>query len=186
MTEREQFRARYWASKPPEVQALSGMETCSAERLEKAFQLAKIGHRLDYEIDAVGLDPYQTMWLRAQHGLTWTQKFPDPPNWNLPPGITGLPGIPFNPHNPPAGAIMTSINPDDYPPFTVAAPPPVSTSVPAQPYLERAIGIERAAALPGDLSPAGTEWTEPGTGLVWVKRADPGPFGPFVYWEVRS
>lgn len=176
-----EFNAAYWAAKHPEVRALKDLPTCTMERLGKAFELARAGHILDYEVDAVGLDPGQTMWLRTQHGITWVQKFPDPCPWNLAPGTTGMPGIPFDPDNPPAGAIKTSLYLGDYPPYDPPPPPPVVAGVEALPWWERPLGPGKYAVRIGDGSPDGT------MAGGYVKQVVPSPFGkPWMWWELKG
>jgi hypothetical protein len=178
---REEFNAAYWAAKHPDVRALKDMETCSLDRMGEAFDLARAGHILDYEIDAVGQDAYQTMWLRLQHGITWTQRFPEPCPWNLAPGITGLPGIPFDPNHPPAGAIKTSIDAADYQPFDPPKPPPMIDGVAAEPWWERPLGPGKFAVRIGDSSPHGAVSGD------YVKKIVPSPFGkPWMWWEQKG
>lgn len=185
MNEREQFNAAYWGSFPPEVQALSGMEFLSSERMAAAVKLALAGHTIDHVIQAQGASPYETMKLREAYGYTWVPSLLQPPV-PIAPGIW-VPGQPmYDPANPPAGSIKVSSKVEDYPPFPVAEAPvaPKPNPAPARPCLEVSLGPGMAVAMPGDYSAAGTSWTAP-NGAVWVKKIAPSPFGSSIWWEVQ-
>jgi hypothetical protein len=102
------FDAAYYASKPPEVQALApANQGDDDKRLAAAIDLAKQGFLIDTQIDAWGWGPYKVMWLRGFDGIQ---------------SVNGLLGT---------GTIKTSLNIADYPPFTPAppVPPPPASAV---------------------------------------------------------
>jgi hypothetical protein len=184
MTEREQFSLAYWASEPPEVRALNGMERLTIERVDAAQQLAAKGFPIDAEIDAYGLNPWDTMRLREMNGYTWYPSLFQGPVV-MAPGLTA-PGAPvYDPLKPPAGSIKVSTKLEDYPPFN----PPVVPEVPAVPqgvpWIERVLGVGKCAVMPGDVSPSGTTYMA-ADGSLWEKRIVSGPFGAWAWWEVAK
>ena len=60
----------YWASQPPEVQALYFLHT-EGERDELAHQLADKGFLIDVPIMIWGWDPLSTMIVRKNMGYKW-------------------------------------------------------------------------------------------------------------------
>jgi len=124
------FDAAYWASQPPAIAALQGMDP--GTRLSTAQQLALSGFIIDVQIMAWGWDAYNTMLARQAYGYTWVPSALQQPVEVLP-GIT-FPGLPtYNPNPPyPAGSIVVSTNPADYPPYAPVAPvtpAPASTAL---------------------------------------------------------
>lgn len=123
----EQFDAAYWAAQPPAIQALQG----SAERVQLAAQLANQGYLIDYDIMALGEDPYDIMLLRAQYGYNvgvpsmLLQPIGAVPGYAVP-GLTPLPGQMPYPSVAPAGWIANI-------PVTSLPAPSSAPSVPAQP-----------------------------------------------------
>lgn len=184
MNEREQFNAAYWGSFAPVVQALSGLEAFSAERMDAAIALAQSGHLIDHQIQAVGASAYETMKLRELYGYTWVPSLLQPPV-PIAPGIA-IPGQPmYDATAPPAGSIKVSSKIEDYPPFLVASTvvaPPQADPVPARPCLGVMLGAGKAAVMPGDYSEAGTRWPS-GSDTWWVKRIVQTPFGCSAWWE---
>ncbi len=179
-----EFNAAYWASRPPAVQALESLERESPARLEAALALAKAGVSVDELIEARGLgNPYDTMRLRQAYGITWQQPFPQPNPWNLPPGITGMPGVPFDPNNPPPGALKTSTKIEDFRPYEPEVKPVVPTPAElAKPDFSKPAGDGKFMVLAGDVSPNGTTFKAPQYG-DWIKVVRQSPFGFVAWWE---
>jgi hypothetical protein len=93
----------YWATQPPEVQALRHMQG-EAERTLKAHELAAQGFAIDVPIMVWQWDPFMTMRARELAGYTWVPSANNAPV-ELGPGIA-FPGLePYDPANPPVGAI---------------------------------------------------------------------------------
>lgn len=184
MTKREQFNAAYWGSKPPEVQALSGMEAFSADRMDAAIRLALDGEIIDGEIDARGASPWETMKLREAYGYTWEPSLLQDPV-KIAPGLV-IPGqASYDPAAFPAGSIRVSSDIAAYPqnsPATAENSPLVPQGLP---WLERSFGPDKAAVRPGDMSPDGTIHAAV-DGRMWVKRVRLSPFGAWAWWEVRQ
>lgn len=194
----EQFNNMYWAAQPPEVRALAAMPRTSEEeigaRIDAADDLARKGFVIDAEIHGYGYDPYTNMVRMRDHGYTWYPARFQTPNYDLAPGVAGMPrnvisggtvwpNRPYDPNNPMPGSIKVSLDPADYPPFDKAPepPPPVPQGVPGVITGRRTRGI-----IPGDNSPDGTKWTDVTTGRVWVKRFYANPFGGSVQWELEG
>lgn len=96
----------YWAMQPPEVQVLRDLKT-EAERTLKAQELAGQGFAIDVPIMVWKWDPLMTMRARESAGYTWVPSASNAPV-ELPPGID-FPGMqPYDPNNPPPGAIKVS------------------------------------------------------------------------------
>jgi hypothetical protein len=96
----------YWATQPPEVQALRAVPD-DGDRMTMAKQLAAKGYAIDVPIMVWGWDPLTTMMIRQGYGYTWV---PSGAQSNLPagPGIS-FPGAPnYDSGNPPAGSIKVT------------------------------------------------------------------------------
>ena len=171
------FNEAYWLSKPPAVRAIRSVPTCSPERWQAAMDLVKAGYIIDPDIEVSGLQPYETMYWRKYYGYTWIPKFPDAPSWTLMPGITGLPGIPYDPTNAPKDSIKVSLDSADYPPYDPPRPITLPIPVEAKPWWERPLGSGKYAVRIGDTSPDGT------ISSGYVKRVKEGPFGSWSWWE---
>lgn len=195
---REQFNEMYWAAQPPEVRALRdmpvGTEKQIQARQDAADKLAQQGFVIDNDIHGYDRDPFMQMIEKRDHGYTWYPARLQTPNYDLPPGVVGLPGNvisggtmwpnrPYDPNKPMPGSIKVSLDPADYPPFdkAPAPPPPIPQGVPGVITGRRTRGI-----IPGDNSPDGTKWTDVATGRVWVKRFYANPFGGGVQWELEG
>lgn len=127
------FDAAYWASQPPQVAALNTLPVdCQnptpTGRTNTAMALATQGFTIDGQIMLWGWDPYLVMSMRQMYGYPWVPSVLMPPI-TLAPGITQPGSTPYNPANPPKGAIMVSTNPANYPPF-VTTPPVTPASEP--------------------------------------------------------
>lgn len=176
--EPEEFNKTYWASKTPEVAALDGMEAFSLGRTALAVQLASKGVKVDMDIDAYGSSAWHTMKLRKQYGYTWVPSLLQPPV-PVAPGLY-FPGVPsYDPASPPIGSVKVSVDVKDYPAVVVEAPPPVVTSVPAEPNWTLQSG-GWAPVLPLDNSPNGTVYDGPKG--KWVKSIIVNPWGRSAYW----
>lgn len=182
----DQFNDLYWAAQPPEVRALRDMPRTSPEdadaRYTKAVELATKGFVIDTQIHAEGLEPWATMWLRLRYGYTWVPSILQVPNFDLAPGISGMPGDGYDPHNPMPGSIAVSLEADDYPAYE-QAPPVVVATPPAKPGPALTATIRSAVA--GENSPSGTVWVDE-NGAKWVKVAVRVPFGWHVWWEYKG
>lgn len=95
----------YWASQPPEVQAL--MDLPEADKGILAKELADKGYRIDVPIMLWNWDPLATMVTRRNQGFTWV------PSANMRPVEVGpglsFPGKPMYDPNIPAGGIKVTI-----------------------------------------------------------------------------
>lgn len=107
---RERSNDAYWATRPPEVQALRSMPD-GLSRQMAADKLAEKGFHVDPRIERGGNgalgDPYPIMARRIELGYTWVnsvgQPVPPVPNVVFPGQAT------YDPNNPPAGSIKVSV-----------------------------------------------------------------------------
>jgi hypothetical protein len=117
-TTQQQFDLAYWASQPPEVQALRAI-TDADQRAAQAATLATNGFTIDVPIMVWGWDAYLVMTMREQFGYTWVPSALQPPVASAPgdtePGVAA-----YNPLNPPPGSILVSTNIQNYPPYSAA------------------------------------------------------------------
>lgn len=89
------YNDAYWASQPPEVQALRNIDEPDARRAEAA-KLANAGFTIDVPIMSWGWDAEKTMQLREDYGYTRVPSALEP-NVEVAPGLT-VPGLqPYNP-----------------------------------------------------------------------------------------
>lgn len=121
---------QYWLAQPPAVRALRNMSTTDTSRGILAAHLANQGFTIDVPIMVNGWGANIIMTVREADGMTWVPKLGMP---NVSSSITGaaVPNPPYAPYDaahPPAGAIMVSTSPPDYPPFD--PPPPVNPPTP--------------------------------------------------------
>jgi hypothetical protein len=127
-----------------------------------------------------GWSPFKTMTLRIDYGYTWVPNALQAPV-GAAPGLTG-PGItPYDPNNPPGGAIKVSLDLKDYPPFD---PPVVVPNVPPPAdYVgaQMRLGTNMYYVLPGDHTPADVEVND--VRGKFVKRLIQTPFGFEAYYE---
>ncbi len=172
------FDAAYWASQPPQVQALQGI-TDPTQRATQAAALAAEGFTIDVPIMVWGWDPYLMMTMRAQFGYTWVPSALQPPV-TIAPG-TAQPGVvAYNPLDPPPGSINVSTNIADYPPFT--PPPPPTTATPAS---DDPVGLQSVGniylSLPGETYQNGATFTD--NRGTFQKHLVATPFGLNAYWQ---
>lgn len=197
------FNTAYYASKPPAFQPLyggrPGCPVTTGLTQDQAWtlvgQLIAQGWTIDEEIDAEGMDPYTTMFMRELYGNTW-----EPAGL----GATQVTDIdqPLAVVTPytgpvPAGQIKVSTLLTDYPPYPVPeTPPPPPTpraaspigiriipQIPAQPNY---VGDIFRCAVANDGYAIGDSWTgttsaftgtwtkqalEMGVMIVWTKTA---------------
>lgn len=111
----------YWAHQPPEVQALRAMDY--SQLYNRALQLAIEGFTIDVPIMMWRWDPLLVMQMRQGYGYTWVPSALMAPV-QMAPGLTMPGATPYDPNNPPPGAIRVSTDPADYPPFAPPPPPP--------------------------------------------------------------
>jgi hypothetical protein len=64
------FDKAYWASEPPELQALPAIADFT-QRTTRASVLAAQGFIVDVPIMVWGWDPYLVMTMRENYGYTW-------------------------------------------------------------------------------------------------------------------
>lgn len=160
-------------------------------------QLIAQGFTVDEEIDAEGMDPYTTMFMRELYGNTWEPSGLGETQVTdiSQPGAVVSPGKYSGPV--PAGQIKVSTMIEDYPPYPLApngppAPPPIAQSgnpvgiriiplVPSQPNYVGDVfrcavandGFGLGATWDGTSGAFTGEWTkqalEMGTMIVWTK-----------------
>ena len=189
------FDNAYWLSQPREVRALRGTEPTDAQklagasgfypmdsdtRMNRGVELAIKGFKIDVPIMLWGWDPYKVMKLRLEYGYTWVPNALQPPV-QMAPGLSGsgINLVPYDPKNPPGGAIKVSVNLADYPPFD----PPIP--LPPSPAQEGPVGGQSVGNLyysvPGETFIDGQKFSEPrGT---FLKHVTITPFGRSPYWE---
>lgn len=160
---RDAFNAAYWASQPPAVQALAALS--GDARAVQAFALAQSGYVIDVPIMALGSDPYMLMYIRQNVDL---QKW-------VPSGLQNQPDDPFAMQRLPipAGALIVSTDPNDFPPFAAPAPvQPATTKSPVGPDMGFTFnGKEVFSASATDTRPGGSQFTDASGTYVKV------PFG---------
>jgi hypothetical protein len=174
----QQFDQAYWASAPPEVQALPGIAD-PYQRSARAAELATNGFTVDVPIMAWGWDPYLAMKMRSDYGYTWVPSALQPAV-SIAPGL-GQPGvIPYDPLHPPPGSIKVSTNIQDYPPFT--PPPQPLTQIPTS---NDPVGLQSIGTIylsvPGETYQDGASFT--GLRGTFLKHLVLTPFGRNAYWE---
>lgn len=123
MTPMLAFDASYWPAQPPAVQALRSL----TDRAGAASRLATQGYLIDIPIMVWGWDPYLVMKMRQDYGYTWVPSALMSPV-QLAPGLVEPGLIPYDPSNPPPGAIIVTTTP--LPPFVKPASPGAPTAAP--------------------------------------------------------
>lgn len=98
------FDDRYWASQPAAVRALRDIDDID-KRSEMAGQLAASGYSIDVPVMVWGWDPSKVTDIRHGFGYTWIPSAFMTPIQEAP-GINDMGGTPYDPNNPPPGAIM--------------------------------------------------------------------------------
>jgi hypothetical protein len=177
-TTQQQFDQAYWASQPPQVQALEGI-TDQDQRASQAATLATGGFIIDVPIMVWGWDPYLVMTMRAQFGYTWVPSALQPPV-TIAPGLAQPGAVAYDPLHPPPGSIKVSTNIADYPPFI---PPPQPTP---QSPVEDPVGMQSIGdiylSVPGETYPNGATFTD--SRGTFEKHLVVTPFGLNAYWEL--
>jgi hypothetical protein len=150
--------------------------------MSRGIELAIKGFKIDVPIMLWGWDPYKVMKLRIDYGYTWVPNALQPPV-GAAPGLTGPGIIPYDPNNPPGGAIKVSLDLKDYPPFdppAPATPPPGVSFAPLDPVGVQSVG-RLYYSVPGDQYVDGEKFIDPrGT---FLKHVTIMPFGRSPYWE---
>ncbi|MGD0130999.1 MAG: hypothetical protein ABSE57_03090 [Bryobacteraceae bacterium] len=175
-TTQQQFDLAYWASQPPEVQALRAI-TDADQRAAQAATLATNGFTIDVPIMVWGWDAYLVMTMREQFGYTWVPSALQPPVASAPgdtePGVAA-----YNPLNPPPGSILVSTNIQNYPPYSAAQTPPA-------PAAQDPVGVQSLGniylSVVGDTYPDGATFSD--TRGTFEKHIVVTPFGRSGYWE---
>src|ERR1700693_3400963 len=119
------FDKAYWASEPPELQALPAIEDFT-QRSTRAAVLAAQGFVVDVPIMVWSWDPYLVMTMRSNYGYTWVPSALQS-NVLVAPGVSQPGTVPYDPAHPPTGSIRVSTSLADYPPLN----PPVAVPLPA-------------------------------------------------------
>jgi len=179
-TTQQQFDAAYWASQPPEIQALQAIADPD-QRATQAAELATNGFTIDVPIMAWNWDPYLVMTMRAQAGYTWVPSALQPPV-SIAPGVAQPGVVAYNPLDPPAGSIIVSTNIADYPPFTPPVQPPPQTPS-SDPVGLQSIG-DIYLTVPGETYPNGATFTD--SRGTFQKNVVVTPFGRNSYWVLIS
>lgn len=171
------FDKAYWASQPPELQALPAIDDMS-QRTLRAAALAAKGFIVDVPIMVWSWDPYLVMTMRANYGYTWVPSALQP-NIAVAPGVTQPGTASYDPSHPPGGSIKVSTNIADYPPFNVPAPSPQAAGD-GDPVGVQSIGTLYLSTV-GDASPDGAKFTD--SRGTFLKHVILTPFGRANYWE---
>lgn len=100
----QSFDDQYWASQPPAVQALRGIDDLE-ERQKLAGALMAAGYTIDVPIMVWGWGAENTSKLRQAYGYTWVPHAMQEAI-KIAPGLS-MPGVDaYDPDNPPPGAIL--------------------------------------------------------------------------------
>ncbi len=186
-TNETDFNKAYWLSKPKEVRALEVNTTPDQDaRMSRGIELAIKGFQIDVPIMLWGWSPFKVMKLRIDYGYTWTPNALQPPV-QLAPGLSGsgLNLVPYDPNNPPGGAIKVSLDLADYPAFdppVPATPLPTVSAISGDP-----VGVWMGYqnlyySVPGvDTRIDGDTFTDPRGSFR--KHITVTPFGRSPYWE---
>jgi hypothetical protein len=177
-TTQQQFDQVYWASQPPEVQALLGL-TNPEQRATNAADLATKGFTVDVPIMAWGWDAYLVMTMRVQFGYTWVPSALQPPV-TIAPGLAQPGVVAYDPLHPPPGSIKVSTNIQDYPPFDPVALPQQKTPAGDDPVGLQSIGTIYLSVR-GEAYQDGATFTD--TRGTFQKHMVVTPFGWNAYWE---
>jgi len=192
------FNAAYYASKPPVFQPLfggrPGVPVSNGPTQDQAWalvgQLIAQGWVIDEEIDAEGMDPYTTMFMRQLYGNTW-----EPAGLGEVQSTEVLTPGQYK-GQVPAGQIKVSTMVEDYPPYPVAVPvappnPQVSNPVgiriiPQVPSQPNFVGDVFRCAVANDGYSVGDTWTGTSGAFTgqWTKQALLG--GMMIVWTKTS
>ena len=177
-TTQQQFDQAYWASQPPEVQALPGIADPD-QRAARAAQLATNGFTIDVPVMVWGWDAYLVMTMRSQFGYTWVPSALQPPV-SIAPGVAQPGAVAYDPLHPPPGSIKVSLTIQDYPPFAPPPQPPAPIPAAQDPVGLQSIG-DIYYSVPGDAYPDGAQFTD--SRGTFEKHMIATPFGRSAYWE---
>jgi hypothetical protein len=172
------FDKAYWASEPPELQALPAIADLT-QRTTRAAVLATQGFIVDVPIMVWGWDPYLVMTMRENYGYTWVPSALQT-NISVAPGITQPGAVAYDPTHPPPGSIKVSINIADYPPYNPPPAPAAQLPTDGDPVGPLSIGT-LYLSVAGDTSPDGTKFTD--SRGTFLKHVTITPFGRTNYWE---
>jgi hypothetical protein len=174
------FDKAYWASQPPELEALPAIADLG-QRTTRAAALAAQGFSVDVPIMVWGWDPYLVMTMRTNYGYTWVPSALQP-NISVAPGVTQPGAVAYDPTHPPAGSIKVSTNIADYPPLTPPAPVP-QLATDGDPVGPLSVGTLYLSVV-GDNYPDGAKFTD--SRGTFLKHVTITPFGRGNYWEKIS
>lgn len=172
------FDAAYKLSKPKPVRDLFDIKDIG-QRISTAYELATQGYQIDVVIDAYGNDPFLTMFNRQQMGYTWVPSALMP-NVQVAPNVN-FPGYePYDPANPPKGAITVTTDAADLKPYD----PPVKAVT--SPQAMDPVGTQISPFQPQmyfSLNPALADGfvVENSRGKFMLRKFDT-PFGPQAYF----
>ena len=174
------FDKAYWASQPPELEALPAIADLG-QRTTRAAALAAQGFSVDVPIMVWGWDPYLVMTMRTNYGYTWVPSALQP-NISVAPGVTQPGAVAYDPTHPPPGSIKVSTNIADYPPLTPPAPVP-QLATDGDPVGPLSVGTLYLSVV-GDNYPDGAKFTD--SRGTFLKHVTITPFGRGNYWEKIS
>ena len=173
---RDDFNNIYWAAQPPAVRALKDMPN-GPDKQNAAVALAKQGFTVDTFIGFFGFEPWGTMSARQMEGLRWAPALLMDVHMVPNPLTTDQVG----PNTPmPPGAIKTSLDPADYPPFD-PPPQPASVTKVADPVGPGIPGVNIYMDYSNGTWNVGETYKDD-TG-TYVKKSQQTPFGPRMWWE---
>jgi hypothetical protein len=172
------FDKAYWASQPPELQALPAIADLG-QRTTRAAALATQGFIVDVPIMVWGWDPYLVMSMRENYGYTWVPSALQT-NISVAPGVTQPGAVAYDPTHPPPGSIKVSINVADYPPYNPPPTPAPQLATDGDPVGPLSSGT-LYLSIAGDTSPDGTKFTD--SRGTFLKHVTITPFGRTNYWE---
>ena len=176
------FNNFYWAAQPTPLQASQYAPFSPTEALALIAQ----DYVVDNEIMVIGWDAYLCMIRRLADGYVWYPNAEMPPV-TIAPGLS-LPGfVTYNPTAAPNGAISVSLNPADYPSFTVPPAP-----LPPTDLVGAAYGFNytyQQKAYPAYMSNPGTDNSSVSSFSTYTdvrgtftKIVNNTPFGAEVFW----
>lgn len=170
----------------PQVQALKNIEDFD-DRVAAAVKLASEGYVVDPAQDAFQSKPFALLRARRNYGVTWVPSLLHDLVPMIAPGIFSPAQPPFDPFNPPLGAIFIPPVGHAYGDPGVGEPPkpPEPEGPPQSPIGPHADGIRYLVnPLANDKTPSGGTYTE--GGITYRKVITSGFAGLKVMWWERQ